>query len=125
MLSRTSVIINKWFLTRLTILLLFSNHVLVYYIGQLHVIYIQNKISTVFCFQDMYTSIKMLEVWAPISYNYFSNNLKAGLGARLAYLYFGTDDLLSLASGNAKSVNFYIGFRIAGNFSKNKVRKAE
>ena len=68
---------------------------------------------------------RMLEAWAPISYNYFSNNLKAGLGVRLAYVYFGSDDILGLARSNAKSVNFYFGLRVSGNYSKRKVNKAE
>lgn len=68
---------------------------------------------------------RMLEVWAPITYNYFSNNLKAGLGARLATFYFGSDDLVGLASGSTKSVNFYFGLRIAKNYNKRKVKKAE
>lgn len=68
---------------------------------------------------------KMLEAWVPVSYNYFSRNLKAGLGFRLAYLYFGSDDLLGLARSNAKSVNFYLGLRVSGNYSKRKIKKAE
>ena len=68
---------------------------------------------------------RMLEAWMPISYNYFSRNLKAGLGARLANVYFGSDDILGLIQSNAKSVNFYFGLRVAGNYSKRKVKKAE
>lgn len=67
---------------------------------------------------------RVFEAWAPISYNYFSKNLKAGIGARLAYFYFGSDDLLGLVNSNAKSVNFYLGFRVSGNYSKRKVKKA-
>jgi len=78
-----------------------------------------------------YTSIiprwqsRMLEAWLPMTYNYFSRNVKAGLGFRLAYFYFGSDDVLSLARRDVKSLNFYAGLRIAGNYSKRKVKKAE
>lgn len=68
---------------------------------------------------------KAFEVWAPVTYNYFSDNIRAGLGARLAYFYFGSDDLLGLVNSKTKSVNFYFGLRIAGNHSKRKVKKAE
>jgi hypothetical protein len=78
-----------------------------------------------------YTSIiprwqsRMAEAWMPLTYNYFSRNLKAGLGFRLAYFYFGSDDVLSLVRSDVKSLNFYLGLRVAGNYSKRKVKKAE
>ena len=68
---------------------------------------------------------RMLEAWVPVSYNYFSKNMKAGVGFRLAYLYFGSDDILGLVRSDAKSVNFYLGLRVSGNYSKKKVKKAE
>ena len=68
---------------------------------------------------------RMAEVWMPLTYNYFSKNTKAGLGVRLAYFYFGSDDILGLAQSNAKSVNFYFGLRVSGNYNKRKVKKAE
>ncbi len=57
---------------------------------------------------------RLLEAWAPISYNYFSKNMKAGFGARIGFLYFGTDDLLSALTSEVKGVNFYLGLRVAG-----------
>ncbi len=87
-----------------------------------------NKIHSSY---SSYTSIiprfqsRMIEAWAPITYNYFSRNVKAGLGFRLATFYFGSDDILGLAQSNAKSINFYLGFRFSKNYSKRKVKKAE
>ncbi len=53
---------------------------------------------------------KLLTVGLPITYNFFTQNLKAGLGIRVAGLYLGTDDALAfMATNQAKGVNVYFG----------------
>jgi hypothetical protein len=66
---------------------------------------------------------KYIEVWAPISYNYFTKNIQTGFGARLAYLYFGSDNVLGLFSNESNGANVYLGLRIAGAFKKDKADK--
>ncbi len=53
---------------------------------------------------------KILTVGLPITYNFFTQSMKAGLGLRVAGLYFGTDDALAFVANNqAKGVNVYFG----------------
>ncbi len=68
---------------------------------------------------------KWLEVWAPVSYNYFTERAQVGFGARLAYFYFGSDNVLGLLSTDSRGANVYLGFRVAGNFKKPKKKDAE
>lgn len=56
---------------------------------------------------------KLLTVGLPLTYNFFTESMKAGLGIRFSGLYLGTDDALALAGSNsAKGVNFYFGAQI-------------
>jgi outer membrane protein OmpA-like peptidoglycan-associated protein len=61
----------------------------------------------------------------PISYNGLSQNIKVGLGVRLALFYLGTDDLISTVTGLTKftSANIYFGMHAAIPYRKPRERK--
>lgn len=56
---------------------------------------------------------KIVTIGLPLTYNFFTENFKAGLGVRVSGFYFGTDDALALVgSKNSKGVNMYFGAQI-------------
>jgi outer membrane protein OmpA-like peptidoglycan-associated protein len=68
---------------------------------------------------------KFLDAGLPISYNGLSKDVKVGFGLRLGFLFIGSDDLISSATGLSKftSANFYTGLRAAIPYRKVKARK--
>ncbi|WP_222165968.1 OmpA family protein [Edaphocola aurantiacus] len=67
---------------------------------------------------------KILTVGLPLTYNFTSESMKAGLGIRVSGLYFGTDDGLALLGGNsAKGANFYFGLQVP--FHKKKLKDSD
>lgn len=69
---------------------------------------------------------KLFTVGVPLTYNFYSQSLKAGLGIRVLGLYFGTDDAIAfLPSTGAKGVNFYFGAQVPMAKKKVKVKKDE
>lgn len=56
-----------------------------------------------------YLDTRLVTLGLPITYNMLTNNIRLGLGARLYSFYFGSDDMMSLISGNQYGFNFYAG----------------
>jgi outer membrane protein OmpA-like peptidoglycan-associated protein len=66
----------------------------------------------------------IVTVAVPLTYNFFTESMKAGLGLRLSGLYLGTDDAYALLANNkAKGVNFYLGAQIP--FAKKKMKDTD
>jgi hypothetical protein len=55
---------------------------------------------------------KILTVGLPLTYNMLTNNMRMGIGFRISGLYFGSDDMMALFSGNQYGFNFYFGAMI-------------
>ncbi len=72
---------------------------------------------------------KFFDAGLPISFNGLSKNVKVGLGLRLGFLFIGSDDIISNATGLSKltSGNFYAGLRVGFPYKKprNKKEKEE
>jgi outer membrane protein OmpA-like peptidoglycan-associated protein len=68
---------------------------------------------------------KLFDAGLPISFNSLSKNVKAGLGLRLGFLFFGSDDIISNATGLSKLTggNFYAGLRVGFPYRKPKAKK--
>lgn len=67
---------------------------------------------------------KIITVGLPLTYNFTSQSMKAGLGVRISGLYFGTDDGLALLGSNkAKGANFYFGLQVP--FNKKKLKDSD
>ncbi|RQO30447.1 hypothetical protein DBR32_12850 [Taibaiella sp. KBW10] len=69
---------------------------------------------------------RVVTVGVPLTYNFTSESMKAGLGIRVSGLYLGTDDGLALLGSNkAKGANFYFGLQVPFNKRKLKDRDGD
>ncbi|MBA3827527.1 MAG: OmpA family protein [Taibaiella sp.] len=65
---------------------------------------------------------RVFSVGVPISYSMLANDLKVGLGARIAGFFIGSDDMLALFSNNQYGYNIYFGAYIPVNYKKPRDR---
>jgi len=63
---------------------------------------------------------RVFSIGVPLTYGMQSQSFKAGIGARVAGFYVGTDDMLALFSNNQYGFNFYAGAFVPINFRKPK-----
>ncbi|GAA4468902.1 DUF5723 family protein [Nemorincola caseinilytica] len=63
---------------------------------------------------------RVFSVGLPVTYNMQSQSIKAGIGARVAGFFAGSDDMLGLLGNNQYGVNFYMGAFVPINYRKPK-----
>ncbi len=63
---------------------------------------------------------RVFSVGIPITYAMQSQSIKAGIGARVAGFFIGSDDMMALFSNNQYGFNFYMGAFVPINFRKPK-----
>jgi len=56
--------------------------------------------------------IRLFSIGLPVTYSALANDIKMGIGVRIAGFFFGSDDMLALFSNNQYGFNFYVGGRV-------------
>jgi outer membrane protein OmpA-like peptidoglycan-associated protein len=66
---------------------------------------------------------KAFSVGIPVTYNFVSSSIKAGLGIRLGGFFIGSDDILAVMSNGQYGANFYFGASVP--FNKKRVKDSD